>query len=284
MDWSQPARSFEEVMFGAEISACEACTRRGLKGFGRRPNAFFSWCRHCGRSRSFPFVLRDDAVMAGELTLGGPHPSQLLDALDFVGEITRLDQDIVSDPGQLPEPAWSASFEAITRLVMCLDELAKFERADLAEWIATERRRWSKVLTTYARDAARVYPRDPVTRPTAIPRGTLTREAIARHDQHVPDLSDEDPFGPRFDIAGCVADDIVLRDTSLRAFRLEEVRALRADLSGADWRDGALFHVAFERAVLHGTRFGVLEMTNARFDDASIVEHEHARRGVAGRS
>jgi hypothetical protein len=229
-------------------------------------------CRHCDQRRELRYRLQDEGEPVGARALGGASASTLLDEIDFVGEIGRVAAAIALDPEPLVEPAWSQSFEAILRLLCCLEELTKFRREDLRGWIDAEKARWLAVLDRYEADAARVYPRDPLANNSAPPRGTLSREAMAQHEAtrgwHYKPGPDGDAC--RFTVANHACPAIDLRATKLCHFSFEAVSLHEANLDNAAWEEGVLRNVRLDRAVFHGAAFAKSRLTNVSFDDASL--------------
>lgn len=229
-------------------------------------------CRHCDQRRELRYRLQDEGEPLGARALGGAAASTLLDELDFIGEIGRVVAAIALDPAPLVEPAWSHSYEAILRLLSCLEELTKYRREDLRGWIDAEQARWLAVLDRYEADAARVYPRDPMANNAAPPRGTLSREAMAQHEAtrgwHYDADTDAEAF--RFTIANHTCPAIDLRDTKLCHFSFDAVSLQDANLDKAAWEEGLLRNVRFDRAVLDRAGFVKSRLTNVSFDGASL--------------
>jgi fluoroquinolone resistance protein len=134
------AQSLKEMQFALSLHPCAVCgapERDPLK-MDFRGGTFLSdetlgefriylQCPQCRGWRSLiSWTVANPYVRHAKDELNGPLPSNILQPMEFLGEIDRLVPAIAEHPQEQGYKEWSDSMQSLRRAILCANELAKF--------------------------------------------------------------------------------------------------------------------------------------------------------------
>jgi uncharacterized protein YjbI with pentapeptide repeats len=229
-------------------------------------------CPRCSGERSYVFQgeasLNEVQPPTGEL--GGPEPSQLVDARALVLEVERL----------------AADEDQVDRALTALVELTKFLPGAAPHVPGTEyeagserfTRMWIETELARTRALARLLAEREV-RKAAVPpaRGTIDRDAL---DAHIKWVRRGKMGEGRLDVVGFDGRARRLDSFDMSGARLEAVRLLRASLELTHLREAELVEIDFTQAQLGSIKLGGAVLRGCRFDGANLAIAELDRTHV----
>jgi uncharacterized protein YjbI with pentapeptide repeats len=288
------AQSLKEMQFALSLHPCTACgtyerdatKMRLLGGPLRRDESLGDYelslrCPNCrGWRRLMVWSVPDPRVRHGLDELNGPLPSNILQPMEFLGEIDRLLPAIAEHPQDQGYKEWFHSMQSLRRAILCANELAKFlppgaskipddllypESADhqrshpirySASYISSLQKQLAELFARYQADVPRYKAQRAAEEPPPRLRvGEFSDESIRAHRA--------------WKARGMVGDGRM----TLKHLRIQDVGLPHLD--GVIWEDVSLLHVRglttiFERAELTQTIWVECSIENTHFEDARI--------------
>jgi hypothetical protein len=131
------SRSAEESLLYMDLQPCPTCGARGFDWEGHHIeeddggtmiSVYDGPCQRCGTPRRYEFTLADPSP--GVVGFGGPTPSQIIDAGQFLVLAKRAAGLAPADPANCPPDERDDAREAIETAVAAVDEVLKFVPPD----------------------------------------------------------------------------------------------------------------------------------------------------------
>jgi hypothetical protein len=127
------ARSSHEALLHMDLTPCP-CGGQGADtdsvvvdlGDGRLGRRYTRTCHACGLAREFLYRLPDEPPEPTEFAYGGPEPSQLIDAAQWLSVADRYARAVPAKAGELPPDQLRAARGRLAAAVAALDEVVKF--------------------------------------------------------------------------------------------------------------------------------------------------------------
>jgi hypothetical protein len=130
-------RSAEESQLYLELQSCPQCAATALEitahwqaedAGGALLSCYESRCAECGGGAEFEFAAPDEPPAPPRF--GGPEPSRLIDAGQFLAVARELAAAVPADPAQCPAEERADAREAMAMAVSAVTEVRKFLPAD----------------------------------------------------------------------------------------------------------------------------------------------------------
>lgn len=305
-------RSVEEVQFAAGMRPCPTCGyAESFDWQNQREGARWiasARCPRCQAGLRFEMSSPDDldAYRPASLDLGGFGASEVIGPEVFHAEIDRCAALVSMRGAEIDDTVRNRTSDAIRRVRICLNELAKFlppdalaipdvalrsqdARADRRARPERYTRAWIEAELLHWRDAAdRVRPPAP---PAPIVRGGKARQTlgvrhpwlrVARLTAAGLEIADVDASGTRLDgedLAGALLTRVTLVDAILDGTDLTHAVLRACNLSRASLSSTVVTATTLENCVLRESRGPRVELRDAtlrecNLDDAKL---EHSR-------
>jgi uncharacterized protein YjbI with pentapeptide repeats len=290
------AKTSMEALFAASLEPCPGCGSHDvstlqLAGMGETWS-YGGKCPQCQRVRTFGFATIGDphARQVGPFDLG-PGPSQLVSPAQFLAELVRVGPLIAAAPAALAPPAWQQSVDALTRALICANELRQLLPAGAAAipgtddarlrraWLDGEHARLMALVDAYAADTERNAAVLRGGRPRA--RGELTTTTLRAHQAW---LAAGRQGAGRLDLEGVRAAGVKLGAAELTAASLVGVDLAGAALGFANLDEIELREVDLSRALLDGASLQRSQITGGTFARARLAVSRFEGAVVAGTS
>ena len=234
-----------------------------LDGFPYRPT--YAWtCPGCGVERGYRFhypPTRPTIDEAPPFQLGGEEPSRIIAPDALAAEVRRLVPLVPAEPETLDPDTWRAAHGRMTRMRICLNELAKFPGRDVAAdraWLEAMSARYTADLPRYHVRLERMYP------PRPTPRGTIDRHTVRAHEAWVRQGAADTAPG-RLDVANVDARNLPFGACNLRLSRFTGVL-----LEGANAEHTTFAEAVWTRVYARGARLRSTTWDDARLDECEL--------------
>lgn len=291
-------RSMAEMRFAYSLVPCSGCGSRDIgsveyKSLGK-VSVQSGACPRCRTLREVAFHPKAKlATTAPVHELGGPEPSRIIKPIQLVEELDRVGPKIVWEPEELAPAAWRASYGAIDRALICVNELLKFigggadaipdaaldapGKADRTarpekyrrDWLGAERDRYLALWDRYLADAPRKDAIEDAERgPVPEPRGEMNRHTV---EAHMAWLRRGRTGDGRLDVANLQLVGVKVGAQDLSWARLDGVVLDRADLGFSTLAHAELTDVRLVQANLGSVSFAAARLVRCDLLGANVA-------------